>query len=75
MHSLDQTFAQPALAPEPALEACHPPVIPLVIIAKQVQQAVQREDPQLNLERVARVARLAPGNAGRNDDVAKKCVL
>ena len=34
--SLDQALGQPAPAPEPALEAGHPAVVALVIIAKKV---------------------------------------
>ena len=43
---LDQALAQPALAAQAPLEPRHPAVVALVIVAEEVQQAVQRQHPQ-----------------------------
>ena len=69
---LDQALAQPALAPQPPLDPRHPAVVALVIVAEQVQQAVQREHPQLGALVVAGGARLAPRDAAGDHDVAQK---
>ena len=61
--SLDQPFAQAALAAQPALDARHPAVVALVIVAEQVQQAVQRQHPQFGPLGVP--APRAPGAARR----------
>ena len=45
---------KPALPAQAALEPGHPAAVALVIVAKQVQQAVQRQHPQLGGQRVAR---------------------
>ena len=50
----------------------HPPAVPLVIVAEQVQQPVQREHPQLGRLAVAGVARLALGDAAGDHDVAEE---
>jgi hypothetical protein len=42
-----------------------------VIIAKKVQQAVQRQNPKLCLDRMARLAGLPAGKARRNYDIAE----
>ena len=44
----------------------------LVVEAEQVQQAVQRQDPQLGAEGVAGRRGLAGGDAGGDDDVAER---
>ena len=54
--AFDQPLAQPALAAQARLEAGHPAVIALVIIAKKVQQAVQRQHPKLGRRADARPA-------------------
>ena len=69
--ALDQPFDQAAAAAKAALDASHAAVIALVIIAEQVQQAVQRQHAQLGRERMPGLARLAPGDAGGNHDVAE----
>ena len=74
VRSLDQSFAQPALTPQPALGALHPSAVALVVVAKQVQQAMQREHFQLGLFAVARFARLTPGDAARNHDISEEVV-
>jgi hypothetical protein len=43
-----------------------------VIIAKKVQQAVERQHPQLDLNRVAGLPGLTPRNPARNHDFAQK---
>ena len=70
--ALDQPLAQAALAAQAALDAAHPAAVALVIVAEQVQQAVEREDAQLGQLGVARRARLTPRDAARDDDVAQK---
>ena len=60
---LDQAFAQAALPPQPALDARHRARVALVIVAEQVQQAVQRQHAQLGRARSARPP--APGAAPR----------
>ena len=64
-------LGQPALPPQPALDAAHAPVVALVIVAEQVQQAVQRQHPPLGELRVAGLARLTPRHAPRDHDVAE----
>ena len=62
--ALDQPFAQAALAAQPALEPLpSAPVVALVIVAEQVQQAVQREHAQLGQLGVPRAS--APAAARR----------
>ena len=58
---LDQTFAQATLPTQTTFDPGHPAVISLVIIAKKVQQAVQSQDPQLDLNRMAGQPGLAAG--------------
>jgi hypothetical protein len=69
--SLDQSFPQPAARAQSGFDTCHPAVIALVIIAKKVQQPVQRQNPKLRLDRVARLPGLPAGDAGRNYDIAE----
>lgn len=42
---LDQTFAQATLPTQTTFDPGHPAVIPLVIIAKKMQQAMKSQDP------------------------------
>ena len=72
---LDQTFAQATLPPQATLDPGHPAVISLVIIAKKMQQTVQRQHPQLDLNRVAGQPGLTPRNTARNHDFAQKTGL
>jgi len=72
---LDQTFAQATLPTQTTLDPGHPAVISLVIIAKKVQQAVQSQNPQLDLDRMACLPGLAARNPARNDDFAQKTGL
>ncbi len=53
------------------LETRHPPVVGLMVVAEQVQQAVQREHAEFLRVGVAGGARLATGHAGGDDDVAE----
>ena len=61
----------PPLTAQPALEPGHPAVIALVIIAEQVQQAVQRQHPQLGLQRMPGLPGLPARDARGNHDVAQ----
>jgi hypothetical protein len=72
---LDQTFAQATLPAQTTLHPGHPAVISLVIIAKKVQQAVERKYPQLHLDRVAGLKGLTPRNSAGNHDFAQKAGL
>ena len=67
----DQALVQTALPAEPGLEAGHPAVIVLVIIAEQVQESVQRQHPQLGLKGMPGIARLPACDAGGDDDVTQ----
>src|SRR5688572_31553632 len=69
--ALDQAFAQSAPAAQPPLEPPHPAIILFVIIAKKVQQAMQRQDPEFGAERVAGGSRLPPRNSQRNHHIAE----
>jgi hypothetical protein len=69
---LDQPFAQATLPPQTTLEAGHPAVISLVIIAKKMQQPMQSEDAQLDMQRMPGLARLTAGNSTGNHDFAEK---
>ena len=40
----------------------------VVVVAEQVQETVKRQDPQLGGVGMAGLGRLAPGDAGGNDD-------
>jgi hypothetical protein len=46
-----------------------------VIIAEQVQQAMERQDSQLGCQRMTGDAGLAPGDAGGNHDVTEVSAL
>lgn len=58
LSSFDQTFAQRTFSPQARLEAAHLAAVALVIVAKQMEQPVKREDAQLGRLGMARVARL-----------------
>jgi hypothetical protein len=72
---LDYALAEAAALAEPPLEPGHPAVIALVIIAEQVQQAMERQDTQFCCERMTRVAGLASGDSGGNYDVTEVSAL
>ena len=71
--ALDQSLRQAVLAAKPRLDARHAPgiIFPVVIVAEQVQQTVQREHAQLGAIRVARIACLTARDAGRDHDIAQ----
>jgi hypothetical protein len=48
---------------QPALETSHAPVIALVIIAEQVQEAMEGKNAEFSLKRVSGGPCLSPGNA------------
>jgi hypothetical protein len=60
---------QAAAAAKAPLYSSHSTVIPLVIIAKQMQKAVQGEQPDLGLERMSGVERLAASHARRDHHI------
>jgi hypothetical protein len=73
--ALDQAFHEAAAASEAAFGASHAAVIALVIIAEQMQQAMERQDTQFGPERMTGLASLASGDAGGNHDVAEVSAL
>jgi hypothetical protein len=73
--ALDQAFHEPAAASEASFGASHAAVIALVIIAEQVQQAMERQDAQFGRERMTGVAGLASGDSGGNHDVTEVSAL
>jgi hypothetical protein len=48
VRAFDQPRAKATPASQPLLDALHPAAIPLVIVPEKMQQAVQREHPQLS---------------------------
>jgi hypothetical protein len=72
---LDQPFAQATLPAQTTLDPGHPAVIPLVIIAKKMQQAVQSQHPKLSLDWVAGASGLAARNSACDRDFAEKSRL
>src|SRR5262245_41988206 len=68
---LDQPFTQATPPSQPALELQHAPVVALVVVAKQMQQAVKRQHAQLRQGGMAGGASLAPGHAARDHNVSK----
>ena len=72
---LDPTGRQPAAGAQAGLDAGHPPRIALVIIAKEVQQAVKSEDSKLGAQRVPRRLGLAAGNPDPDHDIAQPAPL
>ena len=69
--ALDQAFAETALPPQPHFDSLHGAIINVMIVPQEVQEAVQREHPQLGQLGMARRARLAanakPGVFAFND--------
>jgi len=68
--ALDQSITKSGPAQQALLESSHPSAVALMIVAEKVQEAVQRQDPKLSREMVAKGAGLAAGDAGGDDDVA-----
>jgi hypothetical protein len=66
----NQPLDEPALAAQPPFQASHPAVIVLVIIAKKVQQTMQRQHPQLNCQGVAGLPGLTARNSRSYHDIA-----
>jgi hypothetical protein len=69
--SLDEALSQPTEPPEPGLETRHPAGVPLVIITKKMEKAMEGQYPKLGLQRMTSLPRLPPGQAGGNHDVAE----
>ena len=74
MRPLDESLAQAAFAPEPPLGLPHAARISLVIVAEQMEEAVQGEDTQLGELRVACAHGLASRDAAGDDDLAEQTV-
>ena len=71
----DEAGVKPAAGAQPGLDPRHPAGVALVIIAKQVQQAVQRQYPKLRAERVPRLGGLLAGDPDTNHDIAQTAPL
>src|SRR5262245_9790493 len=69
--AFDQPFAETTLPPERPFYPRHPARIVLVIISKEVQQPVERENPKLGSLRMPRLTGLASGDATGDHDVAE----
>jgi hypothetical protein len=69
--AFDQALAQTAPQAESPLEPSHLAIVTLVIIAKEVQEAVEGEDPEFGGQAVPGGGRLALRNAKRNHDIAE----
>jgi hypothetical protein len=67
----NQPLDEPALAAQSPLQASHPAIIVLVIIAKKVQQAMQRQHPQLDRQGMAGLTGLTGRNSRCNHDIAE----
>ena len=73
--SLDQAFPQSAAHVKPRLDAGHLAAVVLVIIAKKMQQSVQRQDAKFGLKPVSGVLCLTPRYPERNHDISKETRL
>jgi hypothetical protein len=58
-----ETSWQPAEAPQPILHTLHTSLVDLVIVAQKVQQAVERQNPQLDGQGMPVLARLPSRNS------------
>jgi len=67
----NQPLDEPALAAQAPLQASHPAIIVLVIIAKKVQQAMQGQHPQLDCHGMAGLPGLTGCNSCSNHDIAE----
>jgi hypothetical protein len=68
----DQAGRNPSAAAKPLLQTRHFSSIDLMIVAQQVQEAVQSQDPDFNADRVALDARLPPSHAAGNGQIAEE---
>ena len=69
--AFDQPLDEPALEAQAPFQASHPAVIALVIIAKKVQQAMQRQHTKLDRQSMASLPGLTARNSSRNHDIAE----
>jgi hypothetical protein len=67
----NQPLDESALAAQSPLQASHPAIIVLVIIAKKVQQAMQGQHPQLDRQRMAGLTGLTGRNSRSYHDIAE----
>src|ERR1700682_4086048 len=72
--ALDESLAEASFAAKTPLGAAHLAAVALVVVAEQMQQAVERQDPELGELRVARLARLAPRHAAGDHDLPQKTI-
>lgn len=72
MDSLDQSLTKPRSSQQALLECSHPSPVALMIVAEEVQEAMQRQDPKLNSNWMPQVPSLAPGDTAGDDDVAEE---
>jgi hypothetical protein len=69
--AFDQPLTQAAPQPQPPLQTPHLAVIVFVIIAKEMEEAMEREDPELRANRMAGRDCLPGGNTMCNHDIAE----
>jgi hypothetical protein len=68
----NQARRQTRALPKLVFEAAHLSTVGLVIVAQEVQEAVQRQNSQLGLQRVAQLTGLTGCNSPRDGKIAKK---
>src|SRR5262245_44012598 len=68
---IDESLVNTALAQQPSLNPRHFARVAVVVETQQMQQAVQREHPQFSVLVMAGRARLPPGDASSNHNVAE----
>ena len=71
----DQSLAETALETKAAFQPSHPAIIVFVIIAKKMQQTMERKHTKLSLHRVACLDRLTGRNSCSNHDIAQRTRL
>ena len=72
--ALRQPFTKTTFATQPPLDPPHQAVVSLVVVADEMQEAVEGENPKLSEIRVTGRARLPPRDAASDDDVSEEGV-
>jgi hypothetical protein len=75
--AVDEASREPSLASQTRFHSRHGALVPpiLVIEAEQMEEAMQREDPQLRAQRMAHFDRLPPRNPCRDHDIPEETLL
>ncbi|HEY3042952.1 MAG TPA: hypothetical protein VGJ39_02955 [Vicinamibacterales bacterium] len=66
---LDEAFAQTSFTPKTLLGAPHLATVVFVVVAEQMQQPMQGQDPELGELGVAGFPGLTPRHSPRDDDL------